>query len=72
MTRKTTDPDLATALAPVTEYGCVKCQRERKPCWHVQGLDPEYDAHLPWQSKQGLRSRPARIIDAFRRLVEIN
>lgn len=40
---------------PITEYACCICQRT-----HRRGLDAEYEAHLPWQSKHGTRQRAPR------------
>jgi hypothetical protein len=37
---------------PITEYGCVKCQK-----YHRLGLDPEFDEHLYHQAKHGTRKR---------------
>lgn len=40
---------------PITEYGCVKCQK-----YHRLGIDPEYEAHLMHQSKHGTAQRAPR------------
>lgn len=37
---------------PITEYGCTLCQRH-----HRRGIDAEYDDHLMFQSKHGVRQR---------------
>jgi hypothetical protein len=37
---------------PITEYGCVKCQK-----YHRLGIDAWYDDHLYFQSKHGIRER---------------
>lgn len=37
---------------PITEYGCVLCQR-----YHRKGLDREYDLHICHQSKHGTSTR---------------
>lgn len=37
---------------PITEYGCVLCQR-----YHRLGLDAEYESHLYHQGKHGTRTR---------------
>ena len=40
---------------PITEYGCVKCQK-----YHRMGLDAEYEDHIYHQSKHGVRERAPR------------
>lgn len=65
LTRTGDDPALAAARRPITEYGCVRCQR-----YHAEGLDPLYQDHLFHQSKHGTRTRPPTAGEVFRRLVE--
>jgi hypothetical protein len=44
------------AAEPVRAYGCVRCQKE-----HREGLDPEYEPHLMFQSKHGWYLRRAEV-----------
>jgi hypothetical protein len=46
---------------PITEYGCVRCQK-----YHRKGLDAEYEDHLYYQSKHGTSTRaPITIEEKF-------
>jgi len=57
-------PKAGAAAEPVRAYGCVRCQRE-----HRQGLDAEYEPHLPFQSKHGYYLRTATLGEVLDRLV---
>lgn len=61
------DHDLVYACRPVTEYGCVRCQK-----WHRQGLDgEEFQLHIFSMARNGvMRQRLPDIGEVFRRLVE--